>query len=64
MIATKSPSAIRLGKVLFEDTWRGGVEEGLALEASLQGRLIGKENQVEAVKANFEERTAAFIDPD
>jgi len=30
----------------------------------LQGRLIGSSNQVEAVKANFEERSPQFSDPD
>ena len=62
VIANKSPDAIRLGKQLFEETWRGETDTGLALEASFQGRLIGKENQVEAVKANFEKRTPAFKD--
>ncbi len=63
-IASKSPNAIRFGKQLFETTWHGGVSEGLALEASLQGRLIGKPNQVEAVKSNFEERPPVYIDPE
>lgn len=63
-IAGKSPSAIRLGKQLFEDSWRADRDTGLAMEASLQGRLIGKANQVEAVKSNFEERPPAYVDPD
>lgn len=63
-IAGKSPGAIRLGKQLFERTWRGGRDEGLQLEAQLQGRLIGSKNQVEAVKSNFEERAPQYVDPD
>ena len=63
-IASKSPSAIRLGKQLFESTWRGGRDDGLQLEAELQGRLIGSTNQVEAVKSNFEERAPQYVDPD
>jgi len=63
-IAGKSPDAIRLGKQLFETTWRGERDEGLQLEAQLQGKLIGTENQVEAVKANFEDRPPNFADPE
>ena len=63
-IASKSPSAIRLGKQLFEDSWRADRDAGLTMEAQLQGRLIGKANQVEAVKSNFEERPPQYINPD
>lgn len=63
-IAGKSPHAIRLGKQLFEDSWRADTDEGLAMEASFQGRLIGKPNQVEAVKANFEKRSPVFANAD
>ncbi len=63
-IAGKSPSAIRLAKQLFENTWRGDRDEGLKLEATLQGRLIGSANQVEAVKSNFEKRAPQYVDPD
>lgn len=63
-IASKSPSAIRLGKQLFEATWHGGEQDGLALEAKLQHELIGKPNQVEAIKANFKERPPQYVDPD
>jgi enoyl-CoA hydratase/carnithine racemase len=63
-IASKSPSAIRLGKQLFESTWRGERDDGLQLESKLQGELIGGANQVEAVKSNFEERAPQYVDPD
>jgi hypothetical protein len=39
------------------------LEEALRLEARLQAGLIGKPNQVEAVRANMEKRTASFDDP-
>jgi len=63
-IAGKSPDAIRAGKRLLEATWRADVATGLALEQELQGKLIGRPNQLEAVKANFENRAPKFRDPD
>ncbi len=63
-IASKSPSAIRLGKQLFHETWHGSEDEGLKLEESLQMQLIGKANQIEAVQSNFEDRTPEYVDPD
>jgi len=62
-IAQKSPNAIRSGKRLLNETRSGTIEEGLALEARLQAGLIGKPNQVEAVKANMEKRAPKFEDP-
>ncbi len=59
-IAGKSPDAIRAGKKLLNASVEVGVAEGLALEASLQLGLIGKPNQVEAVKANLERRAPRF----
>lgn len=64
LIATKSPQAIRLAKQLFETSWRDERASGLKLEAKLQGQLIGSPNQVEAVKANFEDRPPQFANPD
>ena len=63
-IATKSPNAIRLGKQLFEDSWRADAATGVKMEAQLQGRLIGSPNQVEAVRANFDDRHPQFANPD
>ena len=62
VIASKSPAAIRLGKQLFENSWHADAATGVKMEAQLQGRLIGSPNQVEAVKANFEERPPEFAD--
>ena len=61
-IAGKSPDAIRAGKALFETSWRADARTGLELESKLQVALIGSPNQVEAVKANFENRPAQFRD--
>lgn len=61
-IASKSPDAIRYGKKLFEESWHADERTGLELEAALQTELIGSENQVEAIKANFEKRAPQFRD--
>ncbi|MFK7914699.1 MAG: crotonase/enoyl-CoA hydratase family protein [Pseudomonadales bacterium] len=61
-IASKSPDAIRYGKKLFEETWHADERTGLELEARLQTELIGSDNQIEAVKANFEKRAPQFRD--
>lgn len=63
-IASKSPDAIRAGKKLFAESWLGSRHDGFALEESLQRSLIGSPNQMEAVKANLEKRTAEFRDPE
>jgi enoyl-CoA hydratase/carnithine racemase len=61
-IAGKSPDAIRAAKRLLNETWQGTVAEGLKLEEALQRSLLGKPNQVESVKANFEKRAPKFTD--
>lgn len=61
-IANKSPDAIRAGKQLFEESWRADARTGLELESRLQIGLMGQPNQVEAVKANFENRAPVFKD--
>ncbi len=62
-IAGRSPQAIRFGKQLLETAWHADPSVGLALEQELQGKLIGSPNQIEAVKANFENRAPVFKDP-
>ncbi len=62
-IAGKSPDAIRAAKKLFEDAWHAPTADGLRLEENLQRGLIGKPNQVESVRSNFEKRAARFQDP-
>jgi len=63
-IATKSPSAIRAAKRLLDEAVVTDVASGLALEQSLQSGLLGRPNQVEAVKSNLEKRPARFADPE
>ncbi len=62
-IATKSPDAIRSGKRLLETAWHADARTGLELEAQLQAKLIGTENQLEAIRANFEKRAPEFKSP-
>jgi enoyl-CoA hydratase/carnithine racemase len=62
-IAGKSPDAVRAAKRLLGSAFLSGTEEGLRLEQSLQAGLVGKPNQVEAVKANLEKREPRFLDP-
>jgi len=61
-IVGKSPDAISKGKQLLEEAWRAGVVSGLQLEETLQRTVLGKENQIEAVMANFENRSPVFKD--
>jgi enoyl-CoA hydratase/carnithine racemase len=63
-IAGRSPSAVRAAKRLLDTAPLVSPAEGLALEAELQGGLIGKPNQIEAVAANLEKREPKFSDPD
>ena len=59
-IASKSPDAVRAGKLLWETAWHGDEKTGLKLEAKLQSGLIGSPNQVEAIRANMEQRSPEF----
>ena len=63
-IAAKSPDAVRAGKKLLERSWHADERFGLELEEALQRQLIGTPNQVEAITANFENRTPNFSDPE
>jgi enoyl-CoA hydratase/carnithine racemase len=63
-IASKSPSAIRADKRLLNAARLLDDSEGLLLEEGLQRSVMGKPNQVEAVKANLEKRDPVFSDPD
>jgi len=59
-IVDRSPDAIRGIKKLINEGWARSEPESLALEAKIQGALLGKPNQVEAVRANLEKRRANF----
>jgi enoyl-CoA hydratase/carnithine racemase len=62
-IAERSPDAVRGAKRLYDEAWTSSPAETLALEASIQRRLIGSENQLAAVGAGFTKEAARFVDP-
>ena len=62
-IASKSPHAIRAGKLLLNEAYRGRSEASLAREAELQRDLIGSPNQIAAVTAAMTKEPADFADP-
>ncbi len=62
-IAAKSPDAIRSAKRLYDESWTGTAEQTLALEAQLQLRLIGTDNQMAAVTAGVTKQPPEFVDP-
>jgi enoyl-CoA hydratase/carnithine racemase len=62
-IAGKNPHAVRSAKKLFNECWHGDDAKGLLMESQLEGKLISSPNQIEAVKANFENREPKFEDP-
>jgi enoyl-CoA hydratase/carnithine racemase len=63
-IANKSPDAVRAAKKLLDTAPQLSVAQGLLLEEGLQRPLLGKPNQMEAVKANLEKRDPNFSDPE
>lgn len=60
--ASKSPDAVRGVKTLVNRAWQYSDADALSLEARLQGSIIGRRNQLEAVMANIEKRPASFHD--
>lgn len=60
--AARSPESIRGVKTLVNQAWRLSDAESLALEARIQGGIIGSDNQVEAVNANLKKRKPDFKD--
>ena len=62
-IAGRSPDAVRGAKRLFEESWDRSPEETLALEAQIQGQLIGSPNQIAAVVAGMKREAPEFSDP-
>src|SRR5205823_2359564 len=63
-IASKSPDAVRGAKRLYDESWTGGPEQTLALEAAIQRQLIGSPNQLAAVAAGMTKEPAEFVDPE
>lgn len=62
-IATRSPTAIRSAKSLFNRSSDLSLDEILSAESIEQQRLLGSRNQREAVASQMERRPAKFIDP-
>jgi enoyl-CoA hydratase/carnithine racemase len=63
-IAGRSPDAVRAAKRLLDQTRLLGEAEGLRLEEEVQRSVMGKPNQLEAVRANMEKREPKFEDPE
>lgn len=61
-IAARSPDAVREAKALITASQDADVAEALLLESNAQERLIGSQNQIEALMAGFEKRAANFKD--
>ena len=61
-IAGHSPDAIRAMKKLFNTRHDLDAAQSLELEAGLQSRVIGRPNQLEAVRANTQGREPDFND--
>ncbi len=59
-IAQRNPDAIRASKTLIDKIPLLAPADGLQLEAKLQSQVLGRANQLEAVRANFEKRAPAF----
>lgn len=59
-IAARNPDAICAIKHLFDSAWQLADTDALELEAKLQLSVLGKPNQIEAVKANLEGRLPEF----
>ncbi len=62
-IAGRSPDAVRRAKRLFDAGWIGSADQTLALEAQLQGELIGTANQLAALTAAMTNEAPTFTDP-
>ena len=62
LIAARSPDAIRAMKQMFNERRDLDAGQSLALEAKLQSRIIGRPNQLEAVRANSAGREPDFED--
>jgi enoyl-CoA hydratase/carnithine racemase len=59
-IAARSPDAIRAAKRLLNQAVACEARAGLVAETAEQQRLIGTPNQIEAVRANLENRLPSF----
>jgi enoyl-CoA hydratase/carnithine racemase len=63
-VAGRNPHAIRAGKRLLNLAMAADQREILMEESREQTALIGSANQVEAVRANLENRAPNFAEPE
>jgi len=61
-IARKNPDAIRASKKVIEAANYQTKAVGLLMESTEQDKVIGRPNQIEAVKAKLENRDPVFVD--
>ena len=61
-IAGRNPDAIKVMKRLVDLSWGSSLADGLRAEHDLTEDIIGSANQVEAVRANLEQRPGDFAD--
>lgn len=61
-IAGRSPDAVRGAKALINGLLHEKAAQQFAEERRIIGSLIGRPNQIETVMANFEKRTAVYVD--
>ena len=61
-IAGRNPDAIKIMKRLVDLSWGSSLADGLQAEHDLTEDVIGSPNQVEAVRANLEQRPGNFVD--
>ena len=61
-IAGRNPDAIKVIKRLVDLSWGLPLVDGLRAEHDLTEDIIGSPNQVEAVRANLEQRPGNFVD--
>jgi len=62
-IASKNPHAVRAAKRLLNAAALAGPAAGLLAESQEESQLMASPNQLEAVKANLENRPPVFRDP-
>ncbi|MBX2849353.1 MAG: hypothetical protein KTR16_13600, partial [Acidiferrobacterales bacterium] len=61
-ICLKNPEAIRACKSIYNAAPYLTVADGMLMESQLQDRIIGSDNQIEAVMAAMEKRLPNFKD--
>ncbi|OUS08339.1 enoyl-CoA hydratase [Rhodobacterales bacterium 52_120_T64] len=61
-ISARSPDGTQVSKRLISNTWGANRKDTLMAESEAQKSVLGGENQMEAVMANFEKRPPIFKD--